>query len=270
MLFLKYPLFVFLTLVIFTTLNAQESDNSNKAKQALPPLETDRPDQTESSSVIPQNRLQIESGVVLEFVEDETSEINNYSLGGTLLRFGLWGNFELRLSGSFESAEGKVKSTGQDTIISGIGPLAVGFKVHVVEEKGLRPQLAIMSDITLRHIGHEAYAPVYSFPTAKILASHTVTERLSIGYNAGFAYNGSNADGFFVYSFVLGYNLIGDLSVYGEAYGNFDNGDLPNHKIDGGFTYLLSPDFQLDISGGTGFDDKIDKSFISAGFSWRI
>jgi hypothetical protein len=58
---------------------------------------TDRPDQTESSSVVPQWRLQIETGVSHEWVETGMDEYeNNTNYGSTLLRFGLLKFLELR------------------------------------------------------------------------------------------------------------------------------------------------------------------------------
>ncbi len=66
--------------------------------QEEPPLVTDRPDQTESSSVVPQWRLQIETGAAREWVETGSNEYeNNTSYGSTLLRFGVLKFLELRL-----------------------------------------------------------------------------------------------------------------------------------------------------------------------------
>lgn len=234
------------------------------------PINTDRPTQTESAFIVPSRSFQIESGVI--YINRQTNEtsINNWLLGNTLLRYGVWDNFELRLGSFYERTSGYYKETAIDTAQQGMGPLMAGFKVHVVEEKGIRPQIAISADITLRHIGSLSYRPIFSYPTAKIAFSNTLSNKLSIGYNAGFGYNGSNADGFFIYSIVLGYQIVEKLSIFGEVYGKFDHGDLPNHRIDGGFTWLLKNNLQLDLSTGTGFDQDIKRFFISSGFSWRI
>ncbi len=233
-------------------------------------LITDRPDQTESSVTVPKNALQIESGFMLEMEETNLSKSNNWGLGTTLLRYGVWDNFELRIGSFYQTSNITIKGTDADSSFQGFGPLIAGFKVYVVEEQGIRPEISIMADITMRHVGHEEISPTYSYPTAKILASHTLSPKFSMGYNAGFAYNGENADGFFVYSYVIGYSITEKLGSFAEVYGNFDNGDLPNHKVDGGLTYLVADNFQLDISAGMGFDDVIDKNFVSMGFSWRI
>lgn len=231
---------------------------------------TDRPDVTESSSTVPHKTLQIESGIVYEKTNSQELHMENWFFGTTILRYGLWERFEIRAGSYYQLTQGEVRESSADTTEHGWGPVLVGFKVFVVKEKGLRPEISIIAEMTLRHIGSPTYRPTFSYPVAKLSASHTLTRDLSFGYNAGFAYNGENADGFFVYSAVLGYRITTRLSAFGEAFGTFDHGNLPNHRIDGGFTYLVRNNLQLDISAGMGFDKEVDKSFFSAGFSWRI
>jgi len=234
------------------------------------PLITDRPDATESAFVVPARSLQIETGVIFDNTKTSALTIDNWFIGTTLLRYGIWDNFELRLGSYYQHTGGFFNETLADTTENGFGPTSAGFKVHVVDEKGWRPKIALMADITLRHIGSDSYRPTFSYPTAKILLSHTLTDKLSLGYNLGFAFNGYTADGFFVYSTTLAYSLFKNIGIYGEVFGNFDHGNLPNHRIDGGFTWLLKNNLQLDLSAGMGFDHNVDKYFISSGFSWRI
>jgi hypothetical protein len=66
-------------------------------------METDRPDQTEASSTVEKKRLQIESGVLIEFVDK--GEINSRSilLPTTLIRLGVSDHFELRILSQYEN-----------------------------------------------------------------------------------------------------------------------------------------------------------------------
>jgi hypothetical protein len=61
-------------------------------------IDTDRPDQTESSSIIPHKSFQIESGFLIEFDEMNTSYgTTSNTLPTTLFRYGLFDWLELRL-----------------------------------------------------------------------------------------------------------------------------------------------------------------------------
>ncbi len=216
--------------------------------------------------------LQIESGFVFESEKEKDTTINNWGLGTTLLRYGVWDNFELRLGSYYQISEAKYPVSSGDTTMKddGLGPIIAGFKVYVINEKGIRPEISILADITLRHVGSPDLRPTFSYPTAKIAVSHTLAEWASLGYNVGFAFDGEKADGFFVYSVVMGFGLTEKLGMFIEGFGHFDHGNYPNHSLDGGFTYLLRNNLQLDISGGHGLSSKVNSYYVSAGFSWRI
>jgi hypothetical protein len=118
-------------------------------------------------------------------------------------------------------------------------------------------------------MGNKSFAPVYSFPSAAFLIGYTFGKFAFVG-NAGFSYNGSNPDGFFIYRAAFGFNILPKLGVFVEPYGNFDHGDLPNHKIDAGFTYIVRNNLLIDISAGLGLSQTNDKTFVSTGLAWRI
>jgi hypothetical protein len=265
--------FLLLILAVSICLQAQQKENDQSEKDTVilwPEMVTDRPTYSVSSTNIPTHSFQIETGVVYEKTSEPGFDYDQWYVGTTLLRYGVWNRFELRVASHYQFTNGVITETQTDTTEQGFGPLNLGFKVHVIKEKGIRPEIAIVADITLRHIGDESYRPMFSYPSARFVASHTLLDDLTFGYNAGFAYNGNNADGFFLYSAYMTYQMLPKLTLFGEVYGNFDYGDLPNHRINGGLTIMLRHNLQLDCSIGTGFDANIDKSFLNAGLSWRI
>lgn len=253
----------FLFLIILPGITFSQSDS-------IPDIITDRPTQTESPYLIPKGSFQIETGIVYTNREDQTDIREMWSLGNTLLRYGVLKNLEIRLASSYESIQIEEKETGIDTSYNGVGAVSAGFKVFIVEEKGLRPQIAIGGSITFRHLGHESFAPAYSYPVGRLSVNHNITKRLSLAYNIGFAYSGEDADGYFIYTAMLGYKISNRFWCFAEVYGKFDNGDFPNHRLDGGFTYLVRRNLQLDISGGYGLSSEVDRYFLSTGLSWRI
>ena len=257
---------LFLILIVFITSTVHLIAQTD----TIPKLITDRPKQIVSPVIVPIGSLQIETGFIYETKSDDEFNIENIIVGPTVLRYGLFESLELRLAGSYQSRNVYIKESSLDSTFAGIGSVAVGFKIFIIKEKGLRPEMAFLADMTLRQIGEERLKPTFSYPVAKIVASHTLSNKFLFGYNLGFAYNGETPDGFFVYSAVLSYNITTKLAAFIEGYGNFDHGNLPNHLIDGGLTYLIRHNFQLDLSAGTGISDNTDKYFINLGFSWRI
>jgi hypothetical protein len=237
---------------------------------SLPPIGTDRPTQSTSPYFVPRGSFQIETGAIFTSRNDDINEKQLMSLGNTSLRYGIFENFEVNVASSYESITVHPIESGNDSTISGMGPVSAGFKVFVCEEKGLRPQIAIVGIINFRHIGNENFTPTFSYPLGKLVATHNLSDHWSLGYNIGFSLSGETADGFFVYSGYIGYLITNRLWSFVEAYGNFDNGNFPNHRGDAGLTYRLTNNLQVDLSGGMGFDKDVQRNFISAGISWRI
>ncbi len=236
----------------------------------IPQIVTDRSAQSESPYLVPKRSLQIESGISYTNREDNTDIMEMWSIGNTMLRYGVFEHFEIRLASSFENYKTSIKDTEIDSSYSGLGPVTAGFKVFIVEEKGIRPEIAISASITFRHLGSEYFRPTFSYPVGRLVMNHNLTRKLSFGYNMGFAYSGENADGFFIYSGVLGYKISNRFWSFAEVYGDFDNGNFPNHRADAGITFLAMNNLQLDVSGGLGLSNHVNRYFLSAGLSWRI
>jgi hypothetical protein len=246
-------------------------------QDSIPTINTDRPTNSSSPIIIPKGAFQIETGLLYTSEVSDYFEIDQMDVLGTMLRYGVFDNLEIRLAGSFSNRGFKDTEFGNDSTVNGFGNVSIGFKVHIIEEKGIRPDLAIVADMFVRHIGPEGLHPTYSYPVSKVAASHTLSKKFSLIYNLGFAYNGEDADGFFIYSAVLGYAIVPKLSIFIEPYGNFDSNDFPNHYVDGGLAYVIRPNMQLDISGGMSIgnninrnSESINKKFISLGLSWRL
>ena len=72
-----------------------------------------------------------------------------------------------------------------------------------------------------------------------------------------------------VYSLVSGFGLTDRLGLYMEVFG--DTGlslkSGPANYVNGGFTYLVRPDIQLDIEGGVGLSDRADDWFAGIGLA---
>ncbi|MEZ5196139.1 MAG: transporter [Bacteroidales bacterium] len=262
--------FLLIFCVLISEILAQDDQSHETTLNNLPSaIITDRPTVAVSPYLVPKGKFQIETGFVFENESNTTDNIKRFGIAGTLIRYSIFENFEVRAASYYGMEQVSPIETTPDSSISGFGPLTLGFKTHIVEEKAWRPQMAVVVNMTLRHLGNEYFAPIYSFPDASFLIGYTLGKFAIVG-NAGFSYNGSNPDGFFIYRAAFSYNILPELAIFVEPYGNFDHGDLPNHKVDAGFTYIVRNNLLIDISAGLGLSQTNDKSFAAAGLAWRI
>ena len=107
------------------------------ARGQSPDLVTDRPDQTESATIVPRGLLQVEMGYL--FARD--GDVDGYAVPGTLFRLGLGGRLELRIG-----HVGIVGGAGRH----GAGDSELGAKINLITRgDGWRPELALLSGLSL-------------------------------------------------------------------------------------------------------------------------
>ena len=220
---------------------------------------TDRPDQTESSSTIEKGALQIESGILYGTVKDDFFSEEILLAPTVLWRYGITNGIELRLLTEFASVKDKLSSSKT----SGITDLQVGTKIQILKKKGVKTEIAFLShliiptaknELTLNKIG----------TINKLSIAHDIGDTFGLGYNIGYDYFGYGS-GNLTYSLALGLGISDKVGLYIEPYGALV--DIDNHEssFDLGFTYLVQDNLQLDISGGTGLNHKMN--YVSIGCS---
>lgn len=241
------------------------------SQEKFHPLVTDRPDQTESSRTVPAGMLQIEAGMVQEWdqrPEDVmTRDIRSLS-GSMLLRYGLLERFELRLGNGYLKQD--FEGGGFNRTVDGFEPVTAGIKYWITDETGWIPEAAIITSITLSDFGEETIRPRNTALSTVVAMSHSLGTAVSAGISAGYLFDGSTPDGTGYYSAVLGVSALKNTGLFAEAYGYLDKGKIPVHLADGGITYQIRPNLQLDLSAGFGITDNAPKAFLGGGVSWRV
>tara|TARA_B100001564_G_scaffold341268_1_gene335702 strand:- start:92 stop:802 length:711 start_codon:yes stop_codon:yes gene_type:complete len=213
-------------------------------------LITDRPDQTESSVVLPQGHIQIETGISLE---DSQSDIN------TLFRIGIVNGVEMRINSNYlinDDISSLKKSSFSD--------FEIGAKFRIMEKDNKITKIGFLT-----HLSIPTAPEIFSYNEygllSRLLVSHDLKNDSQIGYNIG--YNKyDNYNGQFVYTLAYGVSL-GSFGVFFELFGD-DSSNNSNLNFDSGITYLIDNDKQLDLSIGRGLNN--DMFYISAGFSINI
>ncbi|MDR4505746.1 MAG: transporter [Candidatus Scalindua sp.] len=158
----------------------------------------------------------------------------------------------------------------------GPGDTAIGFKINVLKESGVRPEMGFLAGLTLP-TGKNALSSERADPSFQFLFSNSVTERISIGYNLGMSWKtvrdgsggGHDTLSSFEYAVSAGFKITDRFGTFAESFGNVPmsaNGN-PAHSFDTGFTYKVRNNIQLDASTGVGLSDDADDWFAGAGIS---
>ncbi len=232
------------------------------------PIITDRPDFTESSSLVPAHRLQFESG----YTWTEASRTSGGGGSGTwpelLVRYGLSHRLELRLGESFTSISPPV---GQGRPFTARDDLYLGMKVALGAQRKSRPQFAILAQATLP-TGDSRTTANTTLPGLGLLAGWVFSPQWSL--DLGVEVNRVQGDAWeLAPSASLSYSFSARVGGFTEWYGLIpllsESGAATPHHADAGLFLLLSPDLQLDARVGAGFNDAADRYFFGFGFAIR-
>lgn len=239
-------------------------------------LVTDRPDQTESSVTVPVGRWQIETGWTWSRDEQDGEQVDTREVPGTLIRIGLSNRWELRLGWAGWVRE-EITANGQSSAADGFADGELGAKVYLREERGATPEIALLFGTSVP-VGESALTSDHFDPSFRFSLSHTLSDRLSLGYNLGMEWETSAAAGrehtlsHGIYTVALGIGLGDRAGAFVELFGSVaaSAGGSPEHSLDGGFTWLLRENLQLDLAAGVGLSDAAGDGFLGVGISLRL
>lgn len=229
--------------------------------QTNEPIQADRPDQTETASIVPKGMFQVETGFTFQ-KNDAISK--SLSLPSTLWKYGVNDNFELRLITEFLSKEINNEK------LNGFTPVYVGFKVKLADEKGIIPKTSFIGHISLPNAASKEFKTEFFAPEFRFVMQHTLSDKMSFSYNLGAEWDGFSAEPTFIYTTATGYSMTEKLGSYVEIFGFIPQNQKSYHNFDGGITYLISNNFMLDLSSGIGISKNAPKNYFAFGFSFRI
>jgi len=239
------------------------------------PLETDRPDFSETSSVVGPGRLQIETSVLRELREGRGGD-ERALFTPTLFRVGVNPRWEARLETGGYSRLRLFQARPGALTTSGYSPLDLGVKHRLQEprEGSRRPALSGLLHLGLP-TGSGVFATRRLTAETKLLADWDLAPRWGLGANVGLALAEDDAAETFLsglFTAALARELTSQLRVYGEVVFQGPEQDRGGTALlfDGGFAYLLNPNTQFDVAVGTGLSGRTPPDlFWTIGFSRR-
>jgi hypothetical protein len=270
--------FASLGIAALLTVAAPSVWSADDSRPEPPEMVTDRPDATESAVVVPRGYFQFELGWSHAEFDDQGIEAVADSFPELLVRIGLSRRVELRLGfDGYEWEEARLFGSETERR-EGIKDTSLGVKVGLFEEKGARPQMAVMGTLNFP-TGAEEFTDSRALPALRVAFSNTLTERLSLGYNVGaLLLTEEEADGTkrtsanAIWSVSLGIGITERLSGFVEALGTpvLDALGSSRSAFDGGLVYLVRPNVQLDLFGGTAISGDGPDWFAGLGVSFRL
>jgi hypothetical protein len=236
--------------------DAEASDESASSESSSPTVSGDRPGFSSSTDTVPGNRFQLEAGLNYARTTIATTGFNNRSdsasintLGVDALgRYGLSDTFELRLGVSPISFSSISSQDEGDT--TGLGSVSVGAKYTLMRGESLSVGVLPAVELGSALDNASLNAGLTGIVDIHLLDPVSTTINATIG-GASLVDERSGSSPALTYSAAasFGYGLSEKVGVYAEYYLLGIEGATPDHHLDGGLTYLLNNQLQLDLYG---------------------
>ncbi|GIK23735.1 MAG: hypothetical protein BroJett005_31490 [Ignavibacteriota bacterium] len=256
--------------------------NDQTATPEVPgPLVTDRPDFTESTKTVAPRWFQLEGGYTFTYDREGGERRHEHAAPELLLRAGLAERVELRLGWAGyawtelheDVARGGGRARGREDWSQGAADVSFGLKVKLVDQAGLRPDFGVIVQATAPS-GSPGYSSGDVDPEVKLLWAYELTERFSLAGNVNLGVPTEEAHRFVQSSasVSLGMSVAERIGAYAEYFGFYPNahGSDCAHYLNGGLTFLITEDLQLDVRAGLGLNEEADDFFTGVGFAWRF
>lgn len=251
------------------------------------PINTDRPTFTPANTVVPPGRLQFESGFTYNRQQSSTTSNNLYDLPELAMRYGLMDRVEFRIFWEGPTIASPPSSRGRrGTRLGGGSDMEVGIKWQLFagdKDRKWIPTTALITSAIAPTGGNSPLSSGVAEPYINLIYGWGLSEKLTLAGSTGYLGMRQQpvpashlpADSFqrFHQSVVAFYTVGKRTTLFYEwyvlMYTNATS-NLPNHFMDGGVLYRLTPNIQIDLRAGFGLSGRPDDFFTGTGVSFRF
>lgn len=218
-------------------------------------ISSGRPGQAISPFAVGKYVFQTQTGVDFYNTDVKGSKGVNSYVPNSFFRYGVTERFEINSGLAYTFYKGTEELTG----------LSIGTRINLYNGEGKLPPMGLQVSFNLP-TNTEVSSKV--LPQALFIFGDSLTDKLGYTVNIGSSVDEKfSATGIYVLNF--SYSLNDKVGLFVEPYGTFTEKDFVI-KVDGGVSYLVNSNFQLDFLAGYGKNDDVSEFMVGAGFSWRF
>lgn len=222
-------------------------------------MTVDRPGFAETPYTVSRGVFQLEIG--FDYFNRYNSSL--YNLPTALLRAGINKKYEVRL------ALQQSRDNGRGNAEMGIAPISLGIKRHVVQQNRKIPEIDILANAIIPIFNSPLFSKNWGYEFL-LLFENDFYPNSAINYNVGFTWDKTYGQSVFTTNFCYNYLPSPRTGLFIEYFGFMPGTQPAEHGLDGGITYLLWRNLQMDFSVGISRVATNQNIFVSSGFSIRI
>ncbi|KQB42709.1 transporter [Flavobacterium aquidurense] len=223
-------------------------------------MQTDRPNETEGPNTVIAKHLQIESG--FSFEQDHSE--HTFEIPELVLRYGIIKNLEVRVETALKI------SHEDDDNVTGIEPVVIGAKYHIIDHKGAVPDVGVLARVSIPWMADNAYQEKKYSPEIRVLAQHELSKVTRLGYNLGIHWLPDTLQPEYVYTLSADHSITKKIKIFVESYGFAVPQHHAENTVDTGLLFVVNKNVQLDFITGTGIMHANSEKFAEIGLSVRI
>ncbi|HTQ39126.1 MAG TPA: transporter [Pirellulales bacterium] len=239
------------------------------------PLESDRPDFTESPLTVGRGVHQLETGYDYTLDNAAGTQFTQHSFPQTLWRIGMLADwFEFRIYYNYEIDNFQFPS-GARQHFQGSDDLELGAKICLTPQEGILPAMGIIPAMTVPS-GSPDITEGEVMPSFIWAYSWDLNKMMSLGMSTDIERQRDDAGNIFTefgQSISMDYKFTKHWGGYTEWVVFAPSGhtvERTQHYADGGFTYLWTNNIQLDAEVGVGLNAAANNFFAGNGATLRF
>ena len=240
------------------------------------PLVTDRPDFTESSSTVGRCVTQLEMGYTYVNDRAQNSSFDGHAYPDLLIRRGMFTDwFEWRVGWTWLSDSETVGNV--TTTNSRSSDLYVGAKIALTPQERILPAMALIPQMFVPISDDPVLGGGEVLPGVNWIYAWDISDRLATAGSTQINRALDDATGepfaLLAQSWTIAYSVTDCLGSYAEWFvltpAGADTAST-QHFVNGGFTFLVNNNVQMDFRAGIGLSDAADDFFLGPGLSIRF